>query len=451
MQTDKHGRRMTREALVHRERNRFRCVCKADFCGICRVVPYHLGFTCEDWLKWKQQPVCLFCEDKADTGDAFIVASNLSGCEGLSWDEQLSRAVSSWPMRNLRANLAAFGLEKSSALDEGCIERRDLEAVLLFAARRVCEGKSCRLRLAGCCLKTLSCGHRCMGCAGERGCGPCFECLSGESTASSSYCPCCGEAVPPGPTITLECKHLVHAHCLARQLGVPEAGQPKAWKPPSQGALSFDFRNCPACRARIGDLQWPRDIAQALQRASELEVEVASTAVKRLKTDPHHRRDDALRPGGTFDGQPRKYALSLYQYHLCEGCDKPYFGGERRCAPAQGGGGAARGGVAGAGEGDAEIGRRLCGGCAALKAGKTCPKGHDPSLIEWKCEYCCSLAAWFCWGTTHMCDPCHENQARREVTCLGAGRCPWAGKHPKNGSKEAFCLGCSLCRHAVST
>ena len=39
----------------------------------------------------------------------------------------------------------------------------------------------------------------------------------------------------------------------------------------------------------------------------------------------------------------------------------------------------------------------------------TCPK-HGTEAIEWKCKFCCSVASWFCWGTTHFCDDCHRKQ-----------------------------------------
>merc|ERR1712083_497873 len=26
-----------------------------------------------------------------------------------------------------------------------------------------------------------------------------------------------------------------------------------------------------------------------------------------------------------------------------------------------------------------------------------------------KCRYCCSIASFFCWGTTHFCRACHRN------------------------------------------
>jgi E3 ubiquitin-protein ligase MYCBP2 len=51
----------------------------------------------------------------------------------------------------------------------------------------------------------------------------------------------------------------------------------------------------------------------------------------------------------------------------------------------------------------------ICGSCSALKLGAgmaDCPK-HGKDFIEFKCRYCCTVALWFCFGTTHFCEPCH--------------------------------------------
>ena len=31
---------------------------------------------------------------------------------------------------------------------------------------------------------------------------------------------------------------------------------------------------------------------------------------------------------------------------------------------------------------------------------------------EHKCQYCCSIASWYCWGKTHFCDSCHFRQQK---------------------------------------
>jgi hypothetical protein len=64
---------------------------------------------------------------------------------------------------------------------------------------------------------------------------------------------------------------------------------------------------------------------------------------------------------------------------------------------------------------------------------------------EYKCRFCCNVACWFCWGTTHFCDACHRRateMSRKPQHELP--KCTCNVKHPPNGVE--FCLGCSLCR-----
>ncbi|XP_023247722.1 E3 ubiquitin-protein ligase MYCBP2-like [Copidosoma floridanum] len=78
-----------------------------------------------------------------------------------------------------------------------------------------------------------------------------------------------------------------------------------------------------------------------------------------------------------------------------------------------------------------------------------------------KCRYCCSVAIFFCFGTTHFCKPCHDDFQRvthipkNELpSCpagprakqLGGEECPLYVKHPPTG--EEFALGCGICRNA---
>ena len=37
-----------------------------------------------------------------------------------------------------------------------------------------------------------------------------------------------------------------------------------------------------------------------------------------------------------------------------------------------------------------------------------CGKPEHAEHAVWKCRYCCDLAVWFCFGTTHFCDSCHN-------------------------------------------
>ena len=37
-----------------------------------------------------------------------------------------------------------------------------------------------------------------------------------------------------------------------------------------------------------------------------------------------------------------------------------------------------------------------------------CPK-HGSDFMVYKCRYCCSVAVFFCFGTTHFCNQCHND------------------------------------------
>lgn len=37
---------------------------------------------------------------------------------------------------------------------------------------------------------------------------------------------------------------------------------------------------------------------------------------------------------------------------------------------------------------------------------------HGTDFLEYKCRYCCSVAVFFCFGTTHFCNACHDDFQR---------------------------------------
>jgi E3 ubiquitin-protein ligase MYCBP2 len=114
-----------------------------------------------------------------------------------------------------------------------------------------------------------------------------------------------------------------------------------------------------------------------------------------------------------FHGDPAGFALERYAYYVCYKCKKAYFGGEVRC------------------EEQAAIGDEydstelVCGACSDVSRAQVgflpsillflqqclcqiCPK-HGTDYLEYKCRYCCSVAVFFCFGTTHFCNSCHDD------------------------------------------
>ncbi|KAL0480957.1 hypothetical protein AKO1_013623 [Acrasis kona] len=129
------------------------------------------------------------------------------------------------------------------------------------------------------------------------------------------------------------------------------------------------------------------------------------------------------------------YAMHHLSFYKCYECGKPYYGGAKQCE-------------ANEGQQNVKFDEKelMCGSCVSkklqLKNG-VCPT-HGSEYVEFKCRFCCSVAVWFCFGTTHFCDKCHSG-ARAIQPCLGKGKCPIGGDHPPNGNEHA--LGCGLCRN----
>lgn len=92
----------------------------------------------------------------------------------------------------------------------------------------------------------------------------------------------------------------------------------------------------------------------------------------------------------------------------------------------------------------------VCANCSDLGLSiGNCPK-HGRDYIAFKCKFCCAVAQWFCFGTTHFCEPCHRNAFNCQPTeCKGKLTCPLKIDHPPNGTE--YCLGCTLCRNVMNS
>ena len=152
--------------------------------------------------------------------------------------------------------------------------------------------------------------------------------------------------------------------------------------------------------------------------------------------------------GARFYNDPTSFALERYAYYVCYKCGKAYYGGEAQCD-------------ADAGQGDDYNPEELvCGGCSDVSRAQMCPK-HGTDYLEYKCRYCCSVAVFFCFGTTHFCNACHDdfqrvaNVPKHELPQCPVGpksvqleseECPLHVSHPPTG--EEYALGCGVCRNA---
>ncbi|KAM8976197.1 E3 ubiquitin-protein ligase MYCBP2 isoform 3-T3 [Pelodytes ibericus] len=309
----------------------------------------------------------------------------------------------------------------------------------LSAVGSVCSDADCQEYAKSACSKTHSCGHPCGGVKNEDHCLPCLHGCDKNATTlkqdADDMCMICfTEALSAAPAIQLECSHVFHLQCCRRVLE-------NRWLGPR---ITFGFMSCPICKNKINHTV----LKDLLDPIKELYEDVRRKALMRLEYEGLHKSDAITTPGVRFYNDPASYAMNRYAYYVCYKCKKAYFGGEARCD-------------AEAGQGDDYDPRELiCGACSDVSRAQMCPK-HGTDFLEYKCRYCCSVAVFFCFGTTHFCNACHDDFQRmtsiskEELPHCPAGpkgkqiegtECPLHVVHPPTG--EEFALGCGVCRNA---
>jgi len=183
-----------------------------------------------------------------------------------------------------------------------------------------------------------------------------------------------------------------------------------------------------------------------LEPINELFEDVRKKALMRLEYEGLSKSESITAEGARFHNDPAGFAMERYAYYVCFKCGKAYFGGEARCDM----------------EGSDTYNREelVCGGCSDVSQAQMCPK-HGTDYLEYKCRYCCSVAVFFCFGTTHFCNACHDDFQRvanipkaelpqcpvaPKALPMECDECPLHVKHPATG--EEFALGCGVCRNA---
>eukprot|EP00474_Spongospora_subterranea_P000655 CRZ01113.1 hypothetical protein [Spongospora subterranea] len=282
----------------------------------------------------------------------------------------------------------------------------------------VCSSEECQSKSAQSCRKTLKCRHSCTGIFNERKCLPCLRCPDAQNQIiANDFCNICWvESLSSAPCIKLGCGHIFHRSCVALKLE-------KRW-PGSR--ICFGYMTCPLCKQEIVH----PSVRSNMLNGIKLRKQLTSLAMQRLKLDGLTNAVEVSESGQKYYKQPEQYALDRFAFYLCFKCQKPYFGGRRQC-----------GNLAGMDEEKFNAAELVCGGCSGNAV--NCPT-HGTDFIEYKCHFCCKVAVWFCWGTTHFCDPCHRfSKGARIVKCPGPTVCPLGIDHPPNGRE--FSLGCAIC------
>lgn len=268
------------------------------------------------------------------------------------------------------------------------------------------------------CDETLPCGHGCCGRKGEHSHPPCVElkCLQ-ELGDSNEHCVICYSKYRYEPTIALYCGHMYHFDCIKTRI----EGQ---WT----GALiNFEFLLCPLCKQMVIH----PDLDKLIKPSKDLHSIVRDKALERFKYMKLDDAEEIKDKSSVYYNNPEKYAMARFCYYQCYKCKQPYFGGMKECNAEQR-------------VQDFNHKDLICGSCSSQGGKGDCLK-HGSTYVEYKCRFCCNVACWFCWGTTHFCNDCHNIAAQiSKKPKSELPQCTCNVKHPPNG--EEFCLGCSVCR-----
>jgi len=304
----------------------------------------------------------------------------------------------------------------------------------------ICGSEECQEKANLSCGLTHTCGHQCGGVRDESECLPCLHHCASEDELKvkltqecDDMCMICwSDTLAEAPSIQLKCGHVFHYKCVLKMFE-------SRWPGPR---ITFAFTQCPCCRQTMSH-RLIKDVADPIQALFD---EVKTKALQRIEYMGMSQVDDVVKAGGKFYNDLPGYAMDRLAYYMCFKCKHPYFGGERQCAAAA--------------PEKFDPSELVCGGCSSSFAEQNCPK-HGKDYLEFKCRYCCSVAVWFCFGTTHFCDPCHSDYSRvtgmakadlpqcpvgPRATQIAGDECPLGLVHPPTG--EEFALGCGICRNA---
>eukprot|EP00347_Sterkiella_histriomuscorum_P002581 403367593 len=303
------------------------------------------------------------------------------------------------------------------------------------AFKDVCRKPHCIKLMSQTCDKILRCGHPCNGTLNEQKCLPCLDehCVKENEQLTlgqnaESYCTICyTEGLGAAPCVQLDCQHIFHLDCILSKI------QSK-WPTPR---ISFAFLECPSCKTHIKASN-NKEIEKELKEPRKMYDIVLAKALERANAEGIDKDERLKNPGDQYFNDLKSYVLQRLSFYQCFECQQPYYGGRRECGQNE--------------EQQNEFKKEdlVCGSCTSKKMGLgkgECLK-HGNDYIEFKCRYCCKVALWFCFGTTHFCESCHQRASNPVVTqCLGMGECPLGIGHPANG--QEFALGCGLCKNNI--
>jgi len=366
LERDSHGNPLTREAWKHYKQNRLRCTqCNTVFCGKCKDSPYHMGYSCEGWVEYKNSKQCRFCSMQ-------ITAKNEHKLPPLS-------ALSGMRSKALQDFLLAHGVSRSSlrVREKSSLvtEAKKIHAIYSGVFGDICEADECKEKRKLACTAILPCGCPCGGIRGEGipGAGPHLPCMKCTPELDpSEFCPICYvESLSDAPCIqsTGKCKHIFHLKCVIDRINAGYNG----------ARINFKFLTCPLCQNQI---EHPA-LSKAMRPWLKLRKKIEVKALERLK---YEKRENDPKIASSFGGSAIKFACHEYLFYKCFKCKQPYFAGNYACQAAD--------------DGKFDPAELLCAGCQPSTDVSNCPT-HGNEWITFKCRFCCNTAQWYSQGTLY--------------------------------------------------
>ena len=287
------------------------------------------------------------------------------------------------------------------------------------------------------CTKKLKCGHQCNGVKNERTCPPCLDsaCAAnhykGGVNADDLCRICFTYELGADACSQLSCGHIYHTNCLVNQLKAKWSTLYYTWR----------FMNCPECNQEISFTHLSKPIAAELGPLISIKKKAQVVALENAQRQGLLNNPAFTEKDSELYGKQQETADAKCAVYPCFECKKPFFGGLRDC------------------ENEMQQQERqntkpedlLCQECLIkeIGVGQTKCKKHGDVQIDWKCQYCCSVAVYKCWGTNYFCERCHSGDFKTVKDCGGV-KCPLGIAHPPPNSNShlggVFPLGCGICR-----
>lgn len=262
------GQNLNESKMVFIAQNRFKCSkCNVEQCKVCGEIPYHLGYTCE---QFKSQVFCRYCE-----------------IEPLDYEVNLQER----PLSDI-------------CLDPDCYTK----------------GESA-------CQKILPCNHRCSSTKEHGDSIYCFctkDGCHGNNFLKNVDCSYCTEHLYCGPTVySTNCGHGFHYQCLKNNLE-----KKHHTKRITFGYLNCP--ECRA-EIDLKNMKNDDPIRKLLDNCVNEKKNMAELIKKNIYDDININLKELDDENHRFHKKPIEYGFSIYSIYPCFKCKKHFIGGRVAC------------------------------------------------------------------------------------------------------------------------